>query len=391
MIKFEEAISILESVKATSSSEKVKLPNSLGRVLAEDVLSDIDMPPFNKSAMDGYAIRRQDINNDLEVLGVIKAGETPSVEIQKNQCVKIMTGAIVPPGADCVIIVEETEVLPNKKVKYKGTYTKSNIAIKAEDIAQGDTVLRKGTIIRPQEIAILATVGCTDVNVYKRPRVAVVSTGDEIVEPDTYPANGKIRNSNAFQLLAQLKKMSVEADYRGIVEDTKEAMTAFLEEAMTNYDVVLLTGGISMGDYDYVPEVLQEIGVKLHIQKIAIKPGKPTVFGSKGNAFVFGLPGNPVSSFVIFELFTKAFLYKLMGHTYKPLEMTLPMKEDFKVKNSHRLSWVPVSITDTNEVLPVSYHGSAHIYALCFAQGIMPVKPGTSLILKGEPVNVRQI
>ncbi|MDD3876436.1 MAG: molybdopterin molybdotransferase MoeA [Bacteroidales bacterium] len=391
MITYEEAIKIINDVDVNLLTENVSIRNCLGRVLANDVFSDIDMPPFNKSAMDGYAIRREDLNLQLEVLETIKAGDLPTKRIQANQCSKIMTGAIIPEGADCVIVVELTELLPDGKVKFTGTDTRNNISFKAEDIKKGELVLRKGTLLRPQEIAILATTGCTEPLVFKTPKVAIATTGDEIVEPQFIPEKGKIRNSNAYQLIGQVQRCGINADYLGIVGDTEAELERFLHENTPKYDIIIMTGGISMGDFDFLPKVIKKTGMDLLFQKIAIKPGKPTVFGKKDKGFIFALPGNPVSSYIIFELFTKTLLYRMSGLNYKPIVMNLHMHEDFYVKKSDRLSWIPVMLLEDGSVKPVSYHGSAHVFALCHAEAIMPVEAGLSKICKGEIVHVRQI
>ena len=374
-----------------AQTEKVDIMECLGRILAEDVTSDINMPPFDKSAMDGYAARRCDLGKPLEVIETIKAGDIPQKKIHTCQCSKIMTGSIIPEGADCVIMVEETEQHTANTILFTGRYRKSNIALKAEDIAVGTVVLKKSTLIRPQEVAVLATVGCVQPLVFKMPRIIILSTGDEIVEPHIKPSNGKIRNSNAYQLHAQILKMHFKSSYGGIICDTPQKLEETLAHALSNHDLIILTGGISMGDYDYVPDILKKLGVDLCVQKIDIKPGKPTIFGQKHNTFVFGLPGNPVSSFVIFELFTKPFIYKMAGHTYEPRVLSLPMADDYTVKGINRLSWQPIVITPQKTVEAVRYHGSGHIHALSKADGIMRVEAGKAKILKGEQVHVRQI
>ena len=391
MISFETATNIINTQKILLQPEIAALENCLGRVLAEDVISDINMPPFDKSAMDGYAIRKQDLFEELEVVETIKAGDIPAKIIDAKQCSKIMTGALIPQGADCVIIVEQTKVINEHTIRFTGAKTNINIAFKAEDIRNGDIVLKKGTLIRPQEMAILATVGCVKPLVYKLPRIAVMSTGDEIAEPHLYPENGKIRNSNASQLIGQVKSLRITPDYLGIIEDTEEATLKKVNYATENYDVVLLTGGISMGDFDFVPKVMENAGVELLIKTIAIKPGKPTVFGRKNNSFVFCLPGNPVSSFVVFELFAKDFIKNMYGNTKVSDYQCLTIKEDFNLRPSDRMTFLPVKTDQNNEVIPVNYHGSAHIYALCFADGIMKIDEHTASIKKGDKVYVRPL
>jgi len=391
MISYDEAQDILKRNFTKAATETIDIKQCNGRVLAMDVISDINMPPFDKSAMDGFAIRREDLFNELTVIETIKAGDIPQKRIQKNECSKIMTGAIVPEGADCVIIVEKIEFLSEDKIRYTGRDTNTNIAYKAEDIKKGETVLKKDTYIRSQEMAILATVGCTSPLVYKLPRMAIMTTGNEIVEPYKYPENGLIRNSNAYQLIAQIQNCGIQPDYLGIVEDTEDVLYERVCKSIEAYDIIILTGGISMGDYDFVPDVMEKAGVELMFRSISIKPGKPTIFGKKNNTFVFCLPGNPVSSFTIFELFVKPFVHAFCGRENNIKELNLPLKEKYTQKPTDRLSWLPVFIDNDLNVSTVNYHGSAHIYSLCFANGLMRIEPFIKEIDQGEKVNVRQI
>ncbi len=404
MIKFEEAYKIVSEAGIKLGTEKVSLIDSLGFVLAEDVKSDMNMPPFNKSAMDGYACKEVDIANDLEVVEIIPAGKLPKKVIGQNQCAKIMTGAMIPEGADCVIMVEDTEEIGNNLIKYTnplpeinvcevGASIKPNVNIcyLGEDIKTGSTVLEKGTLIKAQHIATMASVGYTEPLVYRKPKVAVIPTGDEIVEPHIKPNVSQIRNSNGSQIVAQLKAMGIEANYFGIARDTENATMDLIQKAYEENDVVLLTGGVSMGDFDLVPEILKSLKFELLFESIAVQPGKPTVFGKRGNKYCFGLPGNPVSSFVQFELLTKPLLYLLMGQKYKPFNFKLPLGKDFKRRKAARLSWIPAIFTDEGTVVPVEYHGSAHINGLGSADGIMAVPIGVTELKKGELIDVRQI
>jgi molybdopterin molybdotransferase len=349
------------------------------------------MPPFNKSAVDGYACRQEDLTEELEVLEVIKAGKAPKKVIGKKQCSKIMTGAPVPEGANTVIMVEDVEELGNGFIKYKKDKVKNNICAVGEDIEEGRVVLTKGTLIQPQHIAVMATAGCTKPLVYKKVKVAVISTGDELVEPDEKPSVSKIRNSNAYQLIAQAQKLGALTEYIGIALDTEESTRENITKAFQNNDVILLTGGVSMGDFDFVPQVLNELTVELKFKSIAVQPGRPTVFGTRDGQFIFGLPGNPVSSFVQFELLVKPLIYNLMGYNYKPIKIAIPIGEDYARKRSTRLSWLPVKINDQGEVIPISYHGSAHINALTVADGLISVPIGVTDLKKGDLVDVRQI
>jgi molybdopterin molybdotransferase len=223
MISFEEALRTVLDTDYLVASERVGLTDSLNRVLAEDVVSDIDMPPFNKSAVDGYACRRADLGNDLQVLEIIPAGKAPEKVVTENSCSKIMTGAPLPEGADCVIMVEDVEEIAANLIRYKKDRVKENICYTGEDIRRDDLLLNRGTRIMPQHIAVMATAGCANPLVYKKVRVAVISTGDEIIEPNEIPKYSQIRNSNSYQLMAQIIKFGGMPDYIGIALDTRKA------------------------------------------------------------------------------------------------------------------------------------------------------------------------
>lgn len=391
MIQFEEAVRIVLDSARSGDTEFVEMNESLFRVLAEDVNSDIQMPPFNKSAVDGYACKKENLSIELEVVEIIPAGRAPEKIIAPGQCAKIMTGAPVPEGADVVIMVEDVQELDSGYIRYKKDSVKDNICYIGEDIKAGETVITANTLIQPQHIAVMATAGYVKAKVYKQLKVGVISTGDELVEPSIKPGLSQIRNSNAYQLLAQVKKIGGIPDYLGIALDTEESTREKISEAFLRNDVVLLTGGVSMGDYDYVPQILNELGVDLKFKSIAVQPGRPTVFGVLKNKFIFGLPGNPVSSFVQFELLVKPMLYRMAGLEYEHLRLRLPMAVEYERKRSGRMSWMPVKITAEGEILPLEYHGSAHINALTLAHGLIAMPVGKTKMEKGELVDVRPI
>ncbi len=391
MISFEEALSLITSDVLTKDTERVDFRESLHRVLAENVYSDVDMPPFDKAAMDGYACRREDLGSEMEMLEVIAAGDVPIHKIKSGTCAKIMTGAMIPEGADTVIMVEQTRRTDEGRVLFTGEKTRPNIAKKGEDVRTGDLVWHKGMPIQPQHIAILSAVGHTTPLVAKQPRVAVMSTGDELVEPDLFPAKGKIRNSNGFQLAAQVSNAHCIPNYMGIIPDDETATDQAISKALADNDVVILSGGVSAGDFDFVPKIMRKNGVDILFQKVAVKPGRPTVFGRTKDAYIFGLPGNPVSSFINFEVFIKPLLMAMMGADYKPVEQKLPMAVEFKRKKADRLEFLPVAIDDEGKVTPVSYHGSAHIHAIGLADGLMRIPKGVHEIIKGAEVHVRPV
>ena len=391
MISFEEALEIVMSSAFETEAETISFSDSSGRILDEDVVSDIEIPPFDRSAVDGYACHIRDLNNEMEVVEVIAAGQVPLKPVGKNQCSKIMTGAIVPVGCDVVIMVEDSENLHSGKIRFTVKDPKINISFKGEDVRKGDVVLHHSKLIKPQDIAVMASVGHTNVNVKKMPRVGILSTGDELVEPSVIPGIAQIRNSNASQLMTQVTRAGGLGRYYGIAPDIEEVTLKMLQKSIGESDIVILSGGVSMGDFDFVPSVLKQAGVRIMFDKINVQPGKPTVFGVHSKTVVFGLPGNPVSSFIQFETLVRPFINKMMGYNWKPVKQKLPIAVTFERKSPVRMGWVPVKIIENSEVLPVEFHGSAHISALPYADGIIAVKAGTKTISKGEIVCVRHI
>jgi molybdopterin molybdotransferase len=389
MIPIKDAEKIVNDINLKPKIERVPLPDSLHRVLAKNIVSQINMPPFDKSAMDGFAFSSKDDSQRYKIIETIAAGDIPGEGIRKGECAKIMTGAMLPEGADRVIKREITaerdgymHIVEEESVK--------NVCRKGEDVKIGDTVLKAGVLIRPQEVAIFASLGLASVPVYKKPLVGILTTGSEIVEPGRELASGQIYNSNAYSLSAQLCQVGADVEYGGIAVDDEAGIRKQVTRLFEKCDVVIISGGVSMGDYDYVPGILVKLGVKLYFRKVAIKPGKPTVFGVKGDKVFFGLPGNPVSTFVIFEIFVKPFLYRAMGHDYQPPFIKAVMKHDFKRKKSGRTAFVPVKFGE-GFVEVVEYHGSAHIYALAKANGLLQIPAGVNEVLKGSTVDVRQV
>ena len=390
MIPFEDALNTVRNNIYLIGSENSDIKESLNRVLHENVYSDMDMPPFDKAAMDGYACRIEDIENELEVIETIPAGYKPQKEIGRNQCSKIMTGAMLPLGADCIIIVEDVEEISETRIKYKKTETGINICSKGEDVKKGQPLLQKGIRITTKEIGTLALTGCVAPLVSIKPKVGIIATGDEIVEPYAMPMQTQIRNTNSYQLITQLKDFGCEPIYYGIVSDNEQDIGNAIAKAKIDCDLILLTGGVSMGVFDLVPGLLKDNGFNILFEKVAIQPGKPTVFGRDKDKFVFGLPGNPVSSFLIFEIFVKEFLAGMMGLDKHINSRKCILCKDFKRKRSVRHAWIPVTITHDNIATPMEYHGSAHITSLSGADGIMPVPVGISELEKGTEIDVRQ-
>lgn len=390
MISLNEVNEILMSSVRVKGIGTIDIMKSLGRTLGEDIYSDIEMPPFNKSAMDGFAVNSKDLSKKFKIVETIPAGAFPQYEIGNGECSKIMTGAPLPKGADRVIKVEVTE----EKEGYM--YVKSedratNVCIRGEDMKIGDRVLEKGRILSPQHIGILASAGKKEVKVYNRVSIGVISTGTEIVDPGSELKPGNIYNSNLYSVSSQVLnsgfnltgKISVKDDHLKI----RKEISAMLDKA----DVLLITGGVSMGEFDYVPKILEEIGFKIHFHKVSVKPGKPTLFASGMNKWIFGLPGNPVSTFVIFEVIVKPFLYKIGGHSFTPFNIKGIMKQRFGRKKTERDLFIPVIYNSDGTVEAVEYHGSAHLKALENTNGILKVEKGVAEIPAGSDVYVRQI
>jgi molybdopterin molybdotransferase len=390
MVSFEQAYQHIIRSACEPASEHVQLNDALHRILAAQVVSDTDMPPFNKSAVDGFACRRDDLGRELECVETVPAGVVPRKNIHPGQCSKIMTGSIVPEGADMVVMVEDTVTSEVGMIRFVKEKSATNICYRAEDIRKGDVVLFPGSLIRPQEIAVMASVGYVRPEVYLQPRVGVISTGDELVEPEHSPQWSQIRNSNSSQLLAQLASMGIRGSNYGLAMDDLESLVGLLHKAIRSCDVTLITGGVSMGDYDHVVGALEQLKVKIIFHSIAIQPGRPTVFGMAEGKYVFGLPGNPVSSFVIFELLIKPMLFKLMGYDHQPILYRLPMGVTHSRKRSDRKSFIPVTVRE-GKIVPVAYHGSAHIHSYVHADGIIAMEVGQTELQEGEFVDVRQI
>jgi molybdopterin molybdotransferase len=391
MLEYAEALERILSATEALPPERVDLENALHRVLAEDVFSDMNMPPFNKSAMDGYACRQSDLGNELEVIETLYAGKLPEMKIGTNQCYKIMTGAMVPDPADVVFRQEDALAVGDSRVICIRPSRNSNICTLGEDVRVGDMLLSRSTLINPRHLPVLATAGVIRPSVYQLPQVTFFATGTELVEPGVTPLPHQIRNSNASQVGGQLAAMNIRATYGGIIPDEESVLEDKLKEAMNSCQVTILTGGVSVGDFDLVPEILSRLGFDILITATAIKPGKPMVFARKGSRWCFGLSGNPVSSFVQFELYVKPFLYKLSGYDFKPEKLWLPFGDEYNRSYAGRMNFIPVNVTPEMNVVPVGFHGSAHIHALSGAGYLMEVPIGVKSIKKGERVYVRPI
>jgi molybdopterin molybdotransferase len=390
-LKLDEALKIAFQSAKSLPTEKVDFGESSGRILASDVFSDVNMPPFNKSAMDGYACRKEDLDKWLEVLELIPAGQTPKYKIEPGKCSKIMTGAEVPEGADTVFMIEQSEARGQGQIRFTGTQTNSNICLLGEDVKSGNLVLSAGTKLRAQHIAVLAAVGCTKPEVYQKPQVGIISTGSELVEPDVFPRAAQIRNSNGHQMRIQAENCGCNVNYYGTVADDEESTRDMIARSVAGNDVTLISGGVSVGDFDFVPQIIQQLGFDILFNQMAVKPGKHTTFAVNNNKYIIGLPGNPVSSFIQFEIFAKPFLYRLMNHTAPAIALPLPLATDYQRRKADREEFIPVKINSKGEVEIINYHGSAHIHAYHQASGFMSIPEGTTTIPKGQTVYVRPL
>ncbi len=391
MIQYHEALELIRSHALIGSTETVDLPGARQRVLAEDSYYDTNIPPFNKSAMDGYACRAADIGNELSILETIYAGSIPAHRIGVNECSKIMTGAVVPEGADCVYIVEDAKLTEKNKVLCSKPESATNICYEGEDAKKGDIALKKHTLVSSRHIPLLAGAGVSSPSVFCRPLVSVFATGSELVEPENKPLPHQIRNSNAYQMISQLDALGIKGEYLGIIRDDKKLTEKRISEAFEKSDLVLLTGGVSAGDSDYVPDVLEDLAFEMILTRSAIQPGKPIIFARRDKQYCFGLSGNPVSSFIQFELYVKPFIYSLMGHHYQSPVSEAILDRDLKRSKADRLKFVPALLNRKNEAIPLEFHGSAHIDALSDASCLIEIPIGTFKIKKGETIHVRPL
>ena len=297
--------------------EVVALERSLGRVLAEDIRANRDQPPFDVSAMDGFALRSADLEHAPAVLTIIediKAGDLPKHTVQANQCSRIMTGAPIPAGADAVIRVEDTQALTDDRVEIgKSVKAGNDIRPLGEGMRNGQVVLLAGTEITPGVVGVLATVKCAQMKVHRRPRVAILSTGDELEGLDEPVDLNKIPNSNSYALMAQAQALGIEPVLLGIARDDPQELAEFLRRGL-EFDVLLVSGGSSVGLHDYVRPTLEALGVDMHFWRVEMRPGHPVAFGTTATGVIFGLPGNPVSGMVCFEQLVIPALRRMMGH-----------------------------------------------------------------------------
>ena len=389
---------VLEAVSVLGV-EKINILDALGRVLAEDIIAERDNPPWDNSAMDGFAVRSEDIKQAhaittptvLTVIEDVPAGKMPLKVVGKGEAIRIMTGAPIPEGADTVIKVEDTEHTPDSVKVFKEEQRGANIRPKGEDVKKGDCIIPKGKAIRPAEAGMLAILAKPFIFVHQRPRVAILSTGDELVDLDERLTDEKIVNSNSYGLAAAVQEAGGLPILLGIAKDKPEALKRKIRQGL-NADVLVLSGGVSMGDYDFTRAVFQELGAEMNFWKLAIRPGQPVAFGRISQTLAFGLPGNPVSSMVTFEQLVRPALLKMCGHQIltRPTVQAL-FQEHFSKRPDRRhflrgVLWMERGMLLTRTTGP---QGSGILTSFVKANGLIDVPVETEKLKPGDVVNVQ--
>ncbi|MGP0565317.1 molybdopterin molybdotransferase MoeA [Nitrospina sp. 32_T5] len=398
MITVDEALSSILAKIEPKGLEKVSITEALGRVLAEDITARRDNPPLDNSAMDGYAVIAGDIQSatpdspvKLELVDEVAAGSIGTITLKSNQAIRIMTGAPIPPGADAVLMQEDTDKNGNFVFAKDKATIGENIRLAGEDVKTGDVVVPKGNVITPAHVGMMAVCGRSSVTVGQRPTVAILSTGDEIVDLDQVPEGSQIYNSNGYMLMAQVASAGGIPRYMGVARDDEKDLLEKFEWALES-DIVLSSGGVSVGDYDLVKASLQKMGNEMVFWKVAMKPGKPLAFGKIGETPVFGLPGNPVSSFVSFEQFVRPAIKKMMGaRDLSPRTVQATLTETIKKKTDrvHFMSAVVSWDGGDCTVTPAEQQGSGVLKSTVAANGLLVFPLEISELRKGERVTVQ--
>ena len=401
MIPVKEARDIVLSQVPILGTEKVDLFSALGRVLAENIAAPYNVPPHDNSAMDGYAVRTEDVRNAsrdlpvvLDVLEDLPAGYVSQHRLEARQAIRIMTGASIPEGANAVIRVEDTERAEGNRVRiFKAVPPRYDIRVAGEDIRKGEVILQKGTVFRPAEVGLLASLGKSFAQVYQRVQVAILATGDELVEPDEPLQPGKIINSNSYALAALVLETGAIPIQLGIARDSQADLEAKFSAGL-RADMMISSGGVSVGDYDLVKDILNQSGAAMEFWQVCMKPGKPLAFGSISGKPTFGLPGNPVSSMVSYEIFVRPALLKMMGHAriYRAV-ISATMEEELK-KTDARKHFMRVTLHQENGKYLASTtgaQGSGILSSMAKANGLAVIDEARMVVKAGEEVPVMML
>ena len=394
MLTVEEARQRMLDTITALPPEKRGILDSLGTILAEDVYASEHIPPFHNSAMDGFAVVAEDVSNaseaqpvELSIIETIQAGYAPTVHVQRGSAARIMTGAMMPEGADAVVMKEVTELEGEQVSIFEGVEKDENVRFMGESVEQGDLVMSKGKLIRPQEIAMFASLNRSEVEVYKRPKVAVVSTGDELTPLGEPLAAGKIRDSNRYGICAQIEEAGCHPIDMGIARDDEAETERKFRKALEGADALITSGGVSVGEFDVVKAVLSKLG-EINFWRVAMKPGKPQAYGIADGKPIFGLPGNPVSSLVVFELFVRPALLKMAGHS-ELLRPTFEAVLEENVSNRDgRVSFMRSVITSRDGkyyAKTTGPQGSGILHSLVLANGFIVIPAGVT-VNAGETV-----
>ena len=401
MISVAEAIQIVKEQTRRLATEKVAIHESLDRVLAEDIVADTDLPPFNRSQMDGYAVRAEDTNDApvrLRIVGESAAGKGWHHQLKEGEAVRIMTGAPVPEGADAVQQVELAHELKDNTVVelLESVALAKSIVERGSEITRGETILRPGVVINPAMQAVLASFGYATVEVSRKPRLAVMATGSELVAVDQVPGQDQIRDSNNYSIAAYAQRAGAVVERLPLTGDiTVDLATAF-DNAAKSCDVLVTSGGVSMGVYDFTKVALKELGAELFFERVALRPGKPTVFARLPNGtLVFGLPGNPVSVSVTFNLFARTSLLAMQGANDPALtaENSVLAKP---VKGSlDRESYLPAQLTTNDDgelvAFPLKWGGSSDFIAFARATTLIIIPAGVKMMNSNTIVKVLRL
>jgi len=398
MISPEEAVEIVLSKVDVLPSEVVGFLDASGRVLAEDLAAPEDMPGFDRSAMDGYAVRADGVADAtredpavLKLVGLARAGEPADVAVGPGEAVRIMTGGVVPPSADAVVMQEVTEEVDDGVRVFEPCPAKANICFRGEDVLRGDRLMEMGALLAPAAVGLLAAIGRTEIPVVRCPRVAILATGDELVDVEQTPGPGQIRNSNQYSLHALVREAGGEPTLLGAARDEKQDLLDKVRAGL-EFDALVSTGGVSVGDFDLVTDIYNELGVEIFFEKIAVKPGKPVVFGKRGGCLVFGLPGNPTSTVVSFLEFVRPALLKMAGRRRIFLERRRAVLGEAVGVKPGRKKLLRAVLDETGDI-PVArlagHQGSGNLLGAAVAECLLEVGADTSVMEEGTEVTVQ--